>query len=191
MKHYTLLILWALLLAGCTTKDDGYLDEGMTLRNDLTTEYYGCFEGFWTTDAERIGEASVQMGDQQVFSSLPWFKTIEQAVAANLGTHQITIDKADAYRVHYRKIGFSAGSLYFNISADNYSFKILANNKEHLVQLVMDPNGAVAVYDKQTDALVALFIVNEVKVDDVTVVKFNPGLNIQFNSTKKIQAGGV
>ncbi len=190
MMKYVFYCLIGLLCVSCAVDDGDKMSLGTLDSAHLSPEYYGRFDGIWSINDQNIGSAELEMGVQQVYSTLPLAPDVQQAIARKLGVEALDDVRSGSYSVSYLETAYSASSRYFTLLPDDVEITVKAKGHTHKVQLVMELNNAKAVYDKQTTAFVAFLQLAEVRLDGELLKEYKPSQTIQFKSTKKTRTSG-
>ncbi len=190
MMKYVFYFLVGLLCASCAVGDGDEMGLGTLDSAHLSPEYYGQFEGIWSINGQNIGSAELEMGLQQVYSTLPLAQDVQQTIARKLGVEALDDVRSGSYSVSYLETAYSASSRYFTLLPHDVEITVKAKGHEHKVQLVMELNNSKAVYDKQTTAFVAFLHLAEVRLDGELLREYKPSQTIQFKSTKKTRTSG-
>lgn len=190
MMKYVFYFLIGLLCASCAVGDGDEMGLGTLDSAHLSPEYYGQFEGIWSINGQNIGSAELEMGLQQVYSTLPLAHDVQQTIARKLGVEALDDVRSGSYSVSYLETAYSASSRYFTLLPHDVEMTVKAKGHEHKVQLVMELNNSKAVYDKQTTAFVAFLHLAEVRLDGELLREYKPSQTIQFKSTKKTRTSG-
>lgn len=190
MMKYVFYCLIGLLCVSCAVDDGDEMSRENLNSAHLSPEYYGRFEGIWSINGQNIGSAELEMGVQQVYSTLPLTRDVQQAIVRKLGVEALDDVLSGSYSVSYLKTAYSASSRYFTLLPHDVEMTVKAKGHEHQVQLVMELNNAKAVYDKQTTAFVAFLHLAEVRLDGELLMEYKPSQTIQFKSTKKTRTSG-
>lgn len=190
MMKYVFCFLIGLLCVSCAVGDGDEMGLGTLDSAHLSPEYYGLFEGIWSINGQNIGSAELAMGVQQVYSTLPLYHDVQQAIVRKLGVETLDDVRSGSYSVSYLETAYSASSRYFTLLPHDVEITVKAKGHEHKVQLVMELDNSKAVYDKQTTAFVAFFQLVEVRLDGELLREYKPSQTIQFKSTKKTRTSG-
>ena len=190
MMKYVFYFLIGLLCASCAVGDGDEMGLGTLDSAHLSPEYYGRFEGIWSINGQNIGSAELEMGVQQVYSTLPLAPDVQQAIARKLGVEALDDVRGGSYGVSYLETAYSASSRYFTLLPHDVEITVKAKGHTHKVQLVMELDNSKAVYDKQTTAFVAFLQLAEVRLDGELLREYKPSQTIQFKSTKKTRTSG-
>lgn len=190
MMKYVFYFLISLLFVSCAVGDGDEMSLGTLESAHLSPGYYGRFEGIWSINGQNIGSAELEMGVQQVYSTLPLAPDVQQAIARKLGVEALDDVRSGSYSVSYLKTAYSASSCYFTLLPDDVEITVKAKGHTHKVQLVMELDNDKAVYDKQTTAFVAFLHLAEVRLDGELLREYKPSQTIQFKSTKKTRTSG-
>lgn len=187
---YVFYFLVGLLCVSCAVDDGDEMSRENLNSAHLSPEYYGRFEGIWSINGQNIGSAELEMGVQQVYSTLPLAPDVQQAIARKLGVEALDGVRGGSYGVSYLKTAYSASSHYFTLFPYDVEMTVKAKGHTHKVQLVMELNNGKAVYDKRTTAFVAFFQLAGVRLDGELLREYKPSQTIQFKSTKKTRTSG-
>ena len=190
MMKYVFYFLIGLLCVSCAVGDGDEMSLGTLDSAHLSPEYYGQFEGIWSINGQNIGSAELEMGLQQVYSTLPLAHDVQQAIARKLGVEALDDVRSGSYSVSYLETAYSASSRYFTLLPHDVEITVKAKGHTHKVQLVMELDNSKAVYDKQTTAFVAFLHLVEVRLDGELLREYKPSQTIQFKSTKKTRTSG-
>lgn len=190
MMKYVFYFLISLLCASCAVGDGDEMGLGTLDSAHLSPEYYGQFEGIWSINGQNIGSAELAMGVQQVYSTLPLYHDVQQAIVRKLGVEALDDVRSGSYSVSYLETAYSASSRYFTLLPHDVEITVKAKGHTHKVQLVMELDNSKAVYDKQTTAFVAFLHLVEVRLDGELLMEYKPSQTIQFKSTKKTRTSG-
>lgn len=190
MMKYVFYFLIGLLCASCAVGDGDEMGLGTLDSAHLSPEYYGQFEGIWSINGQNIGSAELEMGLQQVYSTLPLAHDVQQTIARKLGVEALDDVRSGSYSVSYLETAYSASSRYFTLLPHDVEITVKAKGHTHKVQLVMELDNSKAVYDKQTTAFVAFLHLVEVRLDGELLREYKPSQTIQFKSTKKTRTSG-
>lgn len=190
MMKYVFYLLIGLLCVSCAVDDGDEMSRENLNSANLSPEYYGRFEGIWSINGQNIGSAELEMGVQQVYSTLPLAPDVQQAIARKLGVETLDDVRGGSYGVPYLKTAYSASSHYFTLLPNDVEITVKAKGHEHKVQLVMELNNAKAVYDKRTTAFIAFLRLAGVRLDGELLKEYKPSQTIQFKSTKKTRTSG-
>ncbi len=190
MMKYVFYFLIGLLCVSCAVGDGDEMSLGTLDSAHLSPEYYGQFEGIWSINGQNIGSAELEMGLQQVYSTLPLAHDVQQAIARKLGVEALDDVRSGSYSVSYLETAYSASSRYFTLLPHDVEITVKVKGHTHKVQLVMELNNSKAVYDKQTTAFVAFLHLAEVRLDGELLREYKPSQTIQFKSTKKTRTSG-
>ena len=190
MMKYVFYCLIGLLCVSCAVDDGDKMSLGTLDSAHLSPEYYGRFDGIWSINDQNIGSAELEMGVQQVYSTLPLAPDVQQAIARKLGVEALDDVRSGSYSVSYLETAYSASSRYFTLLPDDVEITVKAKGHTHKVQLVMELNNNKAVYDKQTTAFVAFLQLAEVRLDGELLKEHKPSQTIPFSSTKNTRPSG-
>ena len=190
MMKYVFYFLIGLLCVSCAVGDGDEMSHGTLNSANLSPEYYGRFEGIWSINGQNIGSAELEMGVQQVYSTLPLSTDVQQTIARKLGVEALDDVRSGSYSVSYLETAYSASSRYFTLLPHDVEMTVKAKGHIHKVQLVMELDNSKAVYDKQTTAFVAFLHLVEVRLDGELLREYKPSQTIQFKSTKKTRTSG-
>lgn len=190
MMKYVFYFLIGLLCVSCAVGDGDEMSLGTLDSAHLSPEYYGRFVGTWSINGQDIGPAELEMGVQQVYSTLPLAPDVQQAIARKLGVEALDGVQGGSYSMSYLETAYSASSRYFTLFPHDVEMTVKAKGHEHQVQLVMERGNGKAVYDKQTMAFVAFLQLAEVRLDGELLKEYKPSQTIQFKSTKKTRTSG-
>lgn len=190
MMKYVFYFLIGLLCVSCAVDDGDEMSHGTLDSAHLSPEYYGQFEGIWSINGQNIGSAELEMGLQQVYSTLPLAQDVQQTIARKLGVEALDDVRSGSYSVSYLETAYSASSRYFTLLPHDVEITVKAKGHTHKVQLVMELDNSKAVYDKQTTAFVAFLHLTEVRLDGELLREYKPSQTIQFKSTKKTRTSG-
>lgn len=190
MMKYVFCFLIGLLCVSCAVDDGDEMSHGTLDSANLSPEYYGQFEGIWSINGQNIGSAELAMGVQQVYSTLPLYHDVQQAIVRKLGVEALDDVRSGSYSVSYLETAYSASSRYFTLLPHDVEITVKAKGHTHKVQLVMELDNSKAVYDKQTTAFVAFLHLVEVRLDGELLREYKPSQTIQFKSTKKTRTSG-
>lgn len=190
MMKYVFYFLIGLLCVSCAVGDGDEMSRGTLNSAHLSPEYYGRFDGIWSINGQNIGSAELEMGVHQVYSTLPLAPDVQQAIARKLGVEALDDVRGGSYGVSYLKTAYSASSYYFTLLQEDVEMTVKAKGHEHQVRLLMEWGNGKAVYDKQTTAFVAFFLLAGVRLDGELLREYKPSQTIQFKSTKKTRTSG-
>lgn len=190
MMKYVFYFLIGLLCVSCAVDDGDEMSRENLNSANLSPEYYGRFEGIWSINGQNIGSAELEMGVQQVYSTLPLAPDVQQAIARKLGVETLDDVRGGSYGVSYLETAYSASSRYFTLLPNDVEMTVKAKGHEHKVQLVMELNNGKAVYDKRTTAFIAFLRLAGVRLDGELLKEYKPSQTIQFKSTKKTRTSG-
>ncbi len=193
-KSYNLWIgrlIMCLAMAGCSVDEADVSSRKDYQFSDLSPEYYGNFAGVWTVEKTPVEKTSLRLTVRFFFSSFPLTQDMQQAVVQKIGTKEPLAVQADGYTVAYRETGYSVNSYYFDIMPRDYEYTVIANGKQHTVRVVMEQTGSVAMFDKKTASLTAIFYIRQIEVDGAVAASYRPALTLQFNSTNQVRTSGV